>query len=895
MLDNKNNKSNKHLKEILTLLIELGNNEKKYLKIYKNSIPEHLAYNFCLENNLDYNSLQKLSSEIRNALNEAKNQEKLNNSFEINNKKSLNNNSTQIKVSNSLKNIHSNANIKEKKDSYSNCDLTKQKYNFKDISKTLKRPIIYQFKIIIKDEDNSKKQQLKIKNIKNNEDNLYYIGNKKEIKNYNEKKERVKTSYLSPTESSRSKIKKMENKESIKNKRTKTYNNNNIKIINIINNNNIINSVNHSGKNNISSNNEKNEAKKNKELNFGVKLYEKCIKLKEISMEKTKNKIDKEKKEEEEQYTFKPKINPVNIKSIKYNKKNNFHINTETEKKKENKENKEKINEEEKEKEKEKEKENKKENKKEEKNKTEKSDKNKISKSLNNKEKKQKIEKDTKLKANNKIIIKKDSINKVQKEQKIQNDNKEINNKKKIVNQNNIQKEKNIKNSEINKDKENNDKKYIDNKKKSKEKKEKEIKLEKNKSEIKNINSKTKKLSKSKNREEKNNDKDNIIIYKNITIPKEEKLLSSSKNKNKAKIRPASEKPKKSKEKIMNIYEKLYNQRNKINNLENEIYNKDELFKPKTNSNYKGLYNNKAFSQRQKIYKAKSTEKKKKLDQQIYPKFDLKTGQKLFQPVINKNYNSSRTSQNLNVYLNSRSGKMKREELQKKLFNMEKKLNEFRANNKSDNLFENQIIKSFKKIFLILDKNQNGKLSQFNYNTKDLPDNIKSIIRPILNKIDLQDIILDEKNFIYECRKLYKNLNYYDKKEIYSFIPNNNKNKIYSVSCYNLDNNYEKSNINSYYCITNSDKNTNEINISNSIHRIKSVTSSNTKEKISRSTNYDINSYYINNNNLDLNGKFSNYKTFTTFYGNSFETKKRQYFDNLIIQRLEEEILDLKK
>ena len=32
---------------------------------------------------------------------------------------------------------------------------------------------------------------------------------------------------------------------------------------------------------------------------------------------------------------------------------------------------------------------------------------------------------------------------------------------------------------------------------------------------------------------------------------------------------------------------------------------------------YKGLYNNKAFSQRQKIYKAKSTEKKKKLENNL--------------------------------------------------------------------------------------------------------------------------------------------------------------------------------------------------------------------------------------------------------------------------------------
>ena len=54
-------------KELLMLGIEIGENEKKYLKIYSDSKPEQLAYEFCLQNNLDFDSLQELTTQIRNA------------------------------------------------------------------------------------------------------------------------------------------------------------------------------------------------------------------------------------------------------------------------------------------------------------------------------------------------------------------------------------------------------------------------------------------------------------------------------------------------------------------------------------------------------------------------------------------------------------------------------------------------------------------------------------------------------------------------------------------------------------------------------------------------------------------------------------------------------------
>ena len=829
--------TDKNLIEFLTLSIELGNNKTEYLKIYKDTIPDKLAYNFCLKHNLDFNSLKKLTNEIKNALIQSKKKEKLNNSFEKANKTTLENFS-QIKNSNSMKNIHDNDLNSIKNDN--NYENNKKKYNFKDISKNLKRPIIYQFKITIKNEQNPK-----IKNSNKIEKNEYYIGNKSNLMKEdifcNENKGRIKTSYLSPTVSSRSKIKKKDkNKRQNLNKckRTKTYSHENIKIINIINNNNVTNSVNNlikndnrnNNNNNINLNNEdKKDNKKEKELNIGEKLYLKSIKLKEISMEKAKNKINQKEKEEQEQCTFKPKINTVNIKSIKFNKNKNF--NKEGEKSIKDKE-----------------------------------------KNINKKEKEINEKKEEKEKEN---IINKEKESK-----------EEINNKAKYNTEGNLiknrkeeKKEKNIK-DKILKNKENKD----INKRKENLNKENNSKGKKIIKRAKNNNSEHKNIKK-EGENVSNCEKKNKIISKTYSHP------STSKENNKKIIKTLSENPEKSKETKLPIYEKLYTQKNNRKQLENIIYNKDELFKPKTNTYYKGLYNDKSFTQRQKIYKAKSTERKKKLDQYANPKYDLKTGQKLFQPKINKNFNSCRISNNTNLYLNARNGKLRREEFQRKLFNLEKKIHEFRANGMSDNLFENQIIKSFKKIFFILDKNQNGKISPFNYSTKELPESIKKIIYPILNEIDIKNKILNEEKFVYECKKLYKHLDYYKKKEIYNFADTDNKRNFYSISCYSYEDNIDKNdNKYSLYCLTNNDKSSYDNNISGSCHRLRSACSSkyDNKERLSGSSNYDINDYYINNNRyLHMNGRYSNYRT---FYGNNFENRKRKYFDNLVIQRNQEEI-----
>ena len=62
---NETSYGNNQKKELMILAIDLEQNEKKFLKIYNDTNPEELAYNFCYKNNLDFNSMNSLIEEIR--------------------------------------------------------------------------------------------------------------------------------------------------------------------------------------------------------------------------------------------------------------------------------------------------------------------------------------------------------------------------------------------------------------------------------------------------------------------------------------------------------------------------------------------------------------------------------------------------------------------------------------------------------------------------------------------------------------------------------------------------------------------------------------------------------------------------------------------------------------
>ena len=652
---------NNNANEIAILSIEIGNNQMKYLKIYNNSIPSKIAYDFCLEYSLDYESLKKLTFEIKNLISESNKKPKLNKSYEKSNKID---NFIQIRKNKSV-NISPIKVVKIKKEI--------KKYNFKDIAKEIQKPLDYDFKLKTEDKEKliyNQKYKEKINNVDINNNNKLIIENKKEINAH----------YLSQTESSKTKIKNKKLKEYKPfESEGKNYKIDNIKLIN--------------NNNNLEIENNKVKSDRNKyEINFGEKLYEKCMKMKKISNEKIKNEFDMEQKKLLSECTFKPKIHEINIKCFK-----NININ------------------------------------------------------------------------NNTKFIKKE--------------------KKKIE--------------------ENSQNKKIENE---------------------TIN----------HRKIKNN-----ITTKNKKIKK--------------KIKSESQIP---------IFERLYNCQKK----EEEKSNNELLFKPKINNNYKKKLNKITFNERQKIYSAKSTERRKKLENQIYNKYDNKTGQKLFHPLINKNknFNKNRIRKYYSFSLDKKNIEIKKEKIKKEILTQIKKETIFKPNMKSDNIFENVIINSFKKIFNILDEKLKGKISLFNYSTKNLPINIKNILAPIFNQIDLKNKYFNEEKFINECKKLFKNLDYYSKREIYKFSEeekeNNEKIGLYSSS--SLKSRIETNNDILFKTLSKfSTSENNKENIEDNKTQI-----------INDNIKFDINDYYINGKHSKIYERFYNNKTF-------YREKTSKLYENLIMQR----------
>ena len=652
---------NNNANEIAILSIEIGNNQMKYLKIYNNSIPSKIAYDFCLEYNLDYESLKKLTFEIKNLISESNKKPKLNKSYEKSNKID---NFIQIRKNKSV-NISPIKVVKIKKEI--------KKYNFKDIAKEIQKPLDYDFKLKTEDKEKliyNQKYKEKINNVDINNNNKLIIENKKEINAH----------YLSQTESSKTKIKNKKLKEYKPfESEGKNYKIDNIKLIN--------------NNNNLEIENNKVKSDRNKyEINFGEKLYEKCMKMKKISNEKIKNEFDMEQKKLLSECTFKPKIHEINIKCFK-----NININN-----------------------------------------------------------------------NTKFIkIEKKKIEENSQNKKIENET--INHRK-------------IKN---------------------------------------NITTKNKKIKK--------------------------------------KIKSESQIP---------IFERLYNCQKK----EEEKSNNELLFKPKINNNYKKKLNKITFNERQKIYSAKSTERRKKLENQIYNKYDNKTGQKLFHPLINKNknFNKNRIRKYYSFSLDKKNIEIKKEKIKKEILTQIKKETIFKANMKSDNIFEKVIINSFKKIFNILDEKLKGKISLFNYSTKNLPINIKNILAPIFHQIDLKNKYFNEEKFINECKKLFKNLDYYSKREIYKFSEeekeNNEKIGLYSSS--SLKSRIETNNDILFKTLSKfSTSENNKENIEDNKTQI-----------INDNIKFDINDYYINGKHSKIYERFYNNKTF-------YREKTSKLYENLIMQR----------
>ena len=200
-------------------------------------------------------------------------------------------------------------------------------------------------------------------------------------------------------------------------------------------------------------------------------------------------------------------------------------------------------------------------------------------------------------------------------------------------------------------------------------------------------------LQKRKQNKMQYNEEKRILNYKDYLKAKEE----NTKNKHFAdiekentfapKINKNSEKMAGNRSLKIPKYEELYKKKLDVKKLENKIYDDKNMFKPKINKNYKGIktenkkmndYSNLTFEERQKKFKERMEQNKEKLNEIKNANIDQRTGKKYFKPTINKNSKLEIQRKNKKVfnelYRDSTKYKIKKEELVKKINELEKEL-----------------------------------------------------------------------------------------------------------------------------------------------------------------------------------------------------------------------------
>ena len=280
-------------------------------------------------------------------------------------------------------------------------------------------------------------------------------------------------------------------------------------------------------------------------------------------------------------------------------------------------------------------------------------------------------------------------------------------------------------------------------------------------------------------------------------------------------------------------FEKLYNDR--INYQENqhkllEQIEKEFSYKPKINKKSSYVMQKISFSDRLKLYSNKAKEKINKIQENIEKNRKINES---FKPKLNLNKNKEllKERNDINVVGNNKYEMYNKQYLYRQKYDKKKQyLTEKYYEEKykspeccpmTNNIFNHKKEKSFKKIFKMLDGDNDGKISYNCMRVKQLPLNVKKILDPIFLELKNENEVLNESEFIFVCDKYYNTLKYDQKRKLilfedeekkkekkekiireklnYSFRPKINK---YSYS--NLS--YEK-NINNLNRITSIEKN----------------------------------------------------------------------------------------
>ncbi len=218
------------------------------------------------------------------------------------------------------------------------------------------------------------------------------------------------------------------------------------------------------------------------------------------------------------------------------------------------------------------------------------------------------------------------------------------------------------------------------------------------------------------------------------------------------------------------IFLKLYEDRNiqkeNLKNYKNIIENMFSYL-PILNNNNKIK---EPFYERLIKYQTKSNEKMKKIKDEIEKKKYIKP---------KSNLKHSKNDDNNNpftlMYLYNNIYKQNRKELERKTYS-----NYFSnpiINKSTDKLLENKKERSFKKIFKLLDGDEDNLIKNSAVNTNKIPKNIKEILEPIFRELKEENETLNENEFITVCEQIYKSLPYDKKNILMNFAYDKKQNK----------------------------------------------------------------------------------------------------------------------
>ena len=557
-------------KALMTLSIELGDKKKQLLNIFLDSKPEQLAYDFCLQNNLDFDSMQNLTEEIKNALaNYKADSSNKENKNEINEEivQKIEKEEKEEVAENIDSNIENNENMNEiehKKEEVS------EEYNQEEE----------------KEEEHDEEQNV--------------VKEDEQLKEEKEKKEEKEEKEEKHVEEEVNK----EEKEKEKEKEKKEEENNNKELI---------------------ENKEKEEVKENEDAEEELVKEEECDKVLEQN-EEEKEKENNEENEEEEDEDIPSYLSPT----ICYQNKKRQKVE-------------EKIKEED------------------------------FDTTYKKIDKISEFNKEINEKVINHLIINVNNQKYLPKDYYDNPENKNFG--ERLYNREKIMKEEAMDKARLKVQKENK-------------------KIEENITFTPKINDYNLiVLQKRKQNKMQYNEEKRILNYKDYLKAKEE----NTKNKHFAdiekentfvpKINKNSEKMAGNRSLKIPKYEELYKKKLDVKKLENKIYDDKNMFKPKINKNYKGIktenkkmndYTNLTFEERQKKFKERMEQNKEKLNEIKNANIDQRTGKKYFKPTINKNSKLEIQRKNKKVfnelYRDSTKYKIKKEELVKKINELEKEL-----------------------------------------------------------------------------------------------------------------------------------------------------------------------------------------------------------------------------